>query len=153
MCRLTLYAEYKHYSYGDNGTWTRDPLLARQMLSQLSYIPWKLHLYFSSNRIAFFYSLIRFRLWNTHKRREWDSNPRALVDKRFSRPPRYDHFDISPRKEPTRYLSLLVRCAQQKMYRYELLILDGLLKAFERGLRHGVSLMNKWKTNVWVVLP
>ena len=31
------------------------------------------------------------------KRREWDSNPRALADKRFSRPPRYDHFDISPR--------------------------------------------------------
>ena len=30
------------------------------------------------------------------KRREWDSNPRALMDKRFSRPPRYDHFDISP---------------------------------------------------------
>ena len=29
-------------------------------------------------------------------RREWDSNPRALADKRFSRPPRYDHFDISP---------------------------------------------------------
>ena len=31
-----------------------------------------------------------------NKRREWDSNPRALADKRFSRPPRYDHFDISP---------------------------------------------------------
>ena len=30
------------------------------------------------------------------ERREWDSNPRALSDKRFSRPPRYDHFDISP---------------------------------------------------------
>ncbi len=33
-----------------------------------------------------------FLLW----RREWDSNPRALSDKRFSRPPRYDHFDIPP---------------------------------------------------------
>ncbi len=31
------------------------------------------------------------------QRREWDSNPRALADKRFSRPPRYDHFDISPK--------------------------------------------------------
>ena len=31
------------------------------------------------------------------ERREWDSNPRALADKRFSRPPRYDHFDISPK--------------------------------------------------------
>ena len=30
------------------------------------------------------------------KRRGWDSNPRALSDKRFSRPPRYDHFDTSP---------------------------------------------------------
>ena len=31
-------------------------------------------------------------------RRGWDSNPRALSDKRFSRPPRYDHFDTSPIK-------------------------------------------------------
>ena len=30
------------------------------------------------------------------KRRGWDSNPCALADKRFSRPPRYDHFDTSP---------------------------------------------------------
>ena len=29
------------------------------------------------------------------QRRGWDSNPRALSDKRFSRPPRYDHFDTS----------------------------------------------------------
>ena len=33
---------------------------------------------------------------NYKKRRGWDSNPRALADKRFSRPPRYDHFDTSP---------------------------------------------------------
>ena len=37
-----------------------------------------------------------FKVFN--KRREWDSNPRALADKRFSRPPRYDHFDISPKR-------------------------------------------------------
>ena len=40
------------------------------------------------------------------ERREWDSNPCALADKRFSRPPRYDHFDISPycrRPESNRY--------------------------------------------------
>ena len=30
------------------------------------------------------------------QRRGWDSNPRALSDKRFSRPPRYDRFDTSP---------------------------------------------------------
>ena len=45
--------------------------------------------------------LLIFILFKTNltvcpKRREWDSNPRALSDKRFSRPPRYDHFDISP---------------------------------------------------------
>ena len=43
-----------------------------------------------------------FKVFN--KRREWDSNPRALADKRFSRPPRYDHFDISP------YVVDCVRC-------------------------------------------
>ena len=32
----------------------------------------------------------------TIKRRGWDSNPCALSDKRFSRPPRYDRFDTSP---------------------------------------------------------
>ena len=32
-------------------------------------------------------------LW---KRRGWDSNPCAREDKRFSRPPRYDHFGTSP---------------------------------------------------------
>ena len=31
------------------------------------------------------------------QRRGWDSNPCALSDKRFSRPPRYDHFDTSPK--------------------------------------------------------
>ena len=29
-------------------------------------------------------------------RRGWDSNPCAREGKRFSRPPRYDHFDTSP---------------------------------------------------------
>ena len=33
-----------------------------------------------------------------NKRRGWDSNPRALSDKRFSRPPRCDRFDTSPEK-------------------------------------------------------
>ena len=37
-----------------------------------------------------------FIYFHSQQRREWDSNPRALADKRFSRPPRYDHFDISP---------------------------------------------------------
>ena len=35
---------------------------------------------------------VLFLFW----RRRWDSNPRGLAPKRFSRPPRYDHFDTSP---------------------------------------------------------
>ena len=31
-------------------------------------------------------------------RRQRDSNPRGVAPKRFSRPPRYDHFDMPPRK-------------------------------------------------------
>ena len=38
-------------------------------------------------------SFLRMRIfW----RREWDSNPRDVAVKRFSRPPRYDRFDTSP---------------------------------------------------------
>ena len=44
----------------------------------------------------FNYEGFRLRKSLPLERREWDSNPRALADKRFSRPPRYDHFDISP---------------------------------------------------------
>ena len=33
---------------------------------------------------------------NSFWRRVWDSNPRGREPKRFSRPPRYDHFDNSP---------------------------------------------------------
>ena len=38
-------------------------------------------------------------------RREWDSNPRGLSPKRFSRPPRYDRFDISPNIQFVEYYS------------------------------------------------
>ena len=47
------------------------------------------------------------------ERREWDSNPRALADKRFSRPPRYDHFDISPKSIICCFSAFL---CQRKMY-------------------------------------
>ena len=57
--------------------------------------------------ILFFHSIL------LNKRREWDSNPRALADKRFSRPPRYDHFDISPSAAFRRSSALL---CQRKMY-------------------------------------
>ena len=47
-------------------------------------------------RVVFRLSRTFFIYFHSQQRREWDSNPRALADKRFSRPPRYDHFDISP---------------------------------------------------------
>ena len=49
------------------------------------------------------------------KRRGWDSNPRALSDKRFSRPPRYDHFDTSPNFLSFHRLNCLVR-PRDKVY-------------------------------------
>ena len=47
-------------------------------------------------RIAFYIILYYHMIFSCDERRGWDSNPRALADKRFSRPPRYDHFDTSP---------------------------------------------------------
>ena len=47
-------------------------------------------------RVVFHLSRTFLNYFHSQQRREWDSNPRALADKRFSRPPRYDHFDISP---------------------------------------------------------
>ena len=53
--------------------------------------------YIISCRFLFVKNFLTFlQVFILDKRREWDSNPRALADKRFSRPPRYDHFDISP---------------------------------------------------------
>ena len=54
------------------------------------------------------------------KRRGWDSNPRALLDKRFSRPPRYDRFDTSPGHlahllNLPRFIS--ARCILSELYR------------------------------------
>ena len=63
-------------------------------------------------RVVFRLSRTFFIYFHSQQRREWDSNPRALADKRFSRPPRYDHFDISP------YALFSVRrlIARRKMY-------------------------------------
>ena len=41
---------------------------------------------------AIFWKKIAVSFW----RKVWDSNPRARKGKRFSRPPRYDHFDNLP---------------------------------------------------------
>ena len=58
--------------------------------------------YFSRNTLARIISVIvlcgRITQPSPAKRRGWDSNPCALADKRFSRPPRYDHFDTSPER-------------------------------------------------------
>ena len=48
----------------------------------------------------------------TYERRGWDSNPRALADKRFSRPPRYDHFDTSPQRLLKYYTTCLPVCQE-----------------------------------------
>ena len=60
---------------GERGIWTLAPLLTTYSLSR---------------------GAPSASLGTSPKRRGWDSNPRALSDKRFSRPPRYDHFDTSP---------------------------------------------------------
>ena len=63
---------------GDREIWTLAPIsrptpLAGEPLHQLGYVS-------------------KFLFW----RNGWDSNPRVLSDKRFSRPPRYDLFDTVP---------------------------------------------------------
>ena len=61
------------------------------------------------------------------KRRGWDSNPRALADKRFSRPPRYDHFDTSPYSVS----SLFVLCrSRQVVYYHMVYIMSTLFQNF-----------------------
>ena len=96
--RLLLFSFEQH---GERGIRTLAPLLTTYSLSRgapsasLGTSP--------SVRISF----IHIQIHNVNcERREWDSNPRALADKRFSRPPRYDHFDTPARErvmgiEPT----------------------------------------------------
>ena len=70
-------------SNGEGGIWTLAPLLTTYSLSRRApSATWVLLQVLTS--------------WIHDERRGWDSNPRALSDKRFSRPPRYDHFDTSP---------------------------------------------------------
>ena len=72
-------------SSAEGGIWTLAPLLTTYSLSRgAPSATWVLLLIDTLYLVVY------------QERREWDSNPRALADKRFSRPPRYDHFDISP---------------------------------------------------------
>ena len=86
---LKLFCDSRAVS-GERGIWTLAPLLTTYSLSRGA----------PSASWVFLHSLFRIYILFfsevTPERREWDSNPRALADKRFSRPPRYDHFDISP---------------------------------------------------------
>ena len=91
---------------GDREIWTLAPIsrptpLAGEPLHQLGYV--------SMSRYWVVRGVILDRTLRAQSRdwrNGWDSNPRALADKRFSRPPRYDHFDTPARErvmgiEPT----------------------------------------------------
>ena len=68
----------------------------------------------------------RSYLYKIFQRRGWDSNPRALSDKRFSRPPRYDHFDTSA------YLFSNLLCHEQEILYNIFLILSSTFFIFLR---------------------
>ena len=79
---------------GEGGIWTLAPLLTTCTLSR--GVP-------SASWVLLHSPELSQYCWSNHmtaekylQRRGWDSNPCALADKRFSRPPRYDHFDTSP---------------------------------------------------------
>ena len=74
--------------FGQLGYFSKLPYAIASFFSEAFYI---ISRCFSFVKNFFTFIFILFK-----QRREWDSNPRALADKRFSRPPRYDHFDISP---------------------------------------------------------
>ena len=81
-------------SSAEGGIWTLAPLSTTYSLSRgapstswVLLLGWILKIYYISAGISYI----------CLQRRGWDSNPRALADKRFSRPPRYDHFDTSPK--------------------------------------------------------
>ena len=98
FCLSTTFFKYFWHlttADGEGGIWTLAPLLTTCTLSRgVPSASWVLlqspDAWTSVNIILSSASLLLVQ------RREWDSNPRALADKRFSRPPRYDHFDISP---------------------------------------------------------
>ena len=92
--------------FGQLGYFSKLPYAIASFFHQKRFILYRVVFVLSRTFLTFFKSYF------LNKRREWDSNPRALADKRFSRPPRYDHFDISP------YALFSVRrlFARRKMY-------------------------------------
>ena len=89
--------------------------------SHLGYFSKCLNQHSNLFRFIILYRNDLFQILRLHplfsKRRGWDSNPRALADKRFSRPPRYDHFDISP-------CHFLLSCCLISSARFIIYILD-----------------------------
>ena len=103
---VNMFLHLFHQASGEGGIWTLAPLLTTCTLSRgvpsasLGTSPQSC----STNRKAYIGISLQKKM-NSYEflstgfvaeRRGWDSNPCALADKRFSRPPRYDHFDISP---------------------------------------------------------
>ena len=72
-------------------------------------------------------TFLLFQKFYSQQRREWDSNPRALADKRFSRPPRYDHFDISPYVLSSSHL-----CQTQDVFYHQIFLLSTQIFIFFR---------------------
>ena len=93
--------------FGQLGYFSKLPYAIASFFHQKRFILYRVVFVLSRTFLTFFKSYF------LNKRREWDSNPRALADKRFSRPPRYDHFDISPY---VIYCCLFALLVQRKMY-------------------------------------
>ena len=104
-------------------------------LGYFSKLPYAIASFFHQNRfilyrVVFVLSrtfLTFFKSYFLNKRREWDSNPRALADKRFSRPPRYDHFDISPYVLSSSHL-----CQTQDVFYHQIFLLSTQIFIFFR---------------------
>ena len=104
---------YQHFTFPENKRRRRDlnPRTAINDLLPFQGSPFS-HLGTSPSQLRHKKTTESFWLVVFLKRRGWDSNPRALSDKRFSRPPRYDHFDTSAYI----LLFLFVVLANDKMY-------------------------------------
>ena len=101
---------YQHFTFPENKRRRRDlnPRTAINDLLPFQGSPFS-HLGTSPSQLRHKKTTESFWLVVFLKRRGWDSNPRALSDKRFSRPPRYDHFDTSPNFLSFHRLNCLVR--------------------------------------------
>ena len=109
-CKIFCLLSYRSWKKsGEGGIWTLAPLSTAYSLSRgAPSTTWVLLLSLQT------LDLLPMKLG---ERREWDSNPCALADKRFSRPPRYDHFDISPNDELSLFIRMLGAENSAKKYR------------------------------------